>query len=165
MTDPADDALLLQAWTAYVDSAPTPFTIPGHHRRAHDLSPRLGALLHGDVPLFGGLADIKTADQALAQAERRGAQLWGADWCRFSTGGSTHANQVTALAVGRPGDTVLVTRAAHRSTLSGLVLAGLRPVWLPVEIDDRSGLPVGTHPDALAAALAEHPDAVAVFCV
>ncbi len=165
MSDLADDAPLLAAWTAYVGSGATPFTIPGHHRRAGLLSEQLGLLLHGDVPMFGGIADIKAADHVLAEAEARGAQLWGADWCRYSTGGSTHANQVAALAVARPGNTVLVARAAHRSTLSGLVLAGARPVWLPTEVDPRFGIPVGVRPDVLAAALDNHPDAVAVLLV
>jgi lysine decarboxylase len=159
------DAPLLQAWARFAASPSRPFTIPGHHRRGGTVSDVLGELLSGDVPLFGGIADIKTAHGALAAAERLGAQLWGADWCRYSTGGSTHANQVVALAVGRPGDTVLVSRAAHRSTLSGLVLAGLRPVWLPVDIDERLGLPTGVAPATVEQALAEHPEAVALFCV
>ncbi|HEY7008642.1 MAG TPA: aminotransferase class V-fold PLP-dependent enzyme, partial [Jatrophihabitantaceae bacterium] len=100
-----------------------------------------------------------------AAAERRGAQLWGADWCRYSTGGSTHANQVAALAVASPGQTVLVARTAHRSTVSALVLAGLAPVWLTAEVDTASRLPTGLDLAALADALAAHPDAAAVFCV
>jgi lysine decarboxylase len=163
--DFARDAPLLQAWARFDASTSTPFTIPGHHRRAAHTSDVLARLLEGDVPLFGGVADIKTADRALAAAEELGAQLWGADWCRYSTGGSTHANQVLALAVGRPGDTVLVSRAAHRSTLSGLVLAGLHPVWLPAEIDERFGIPVGVSPTAVEQALTANPGAVAVFCV
>jgi arginine decarboxylase len=160
-----EDAPLLAAWARFQATASTPFTIPGHHRRAGVLSDVLGRLLQGDVPLFGGLADIKTADNALAAAERLGARLWGADWCRYSTGGSTHANQVAALAVGRPGDTVLVSRAAHRSTLSGLVLAGLRPVWLPPTIDERFGISTGLSPTTVARALADNSTAVALFCV
>jgi arginine decarboxylase len=165
MGDFAMDAPLLQAWARFDATASTPFTIPGHHRRAGRLSAVLGHLLQGDVPLFGGVADIKTAGGALKAAEQLGAQLWGADWCRYSTGGSTHANQVVALAVGRPGDTVLVSRAAHRSTLSGLVLAGLRPVWLPAEIDERFGLPIGVSPATVEQALLENPNAVGLFCV
>jgi arginine decarboxylase len=161
----AEDAPLLEAWAQFEATHSTPFTIPGHHRRAGLLSDVLGRLLQGDVPMFGGLADIKTADAALAAAERLGARLWGADWCRYSTGGSTHANQVVALAVGQPGDTVLVSRAAHRSTLSGLVLAGLRPVWLPATIDERFGLPSGLSPATVEQALADNPGAAALFCV
>jgi arginine decarboxylase len=158
-------APLLDAWKRFVESDVAPFTIPGHKRRADAIWPTLGRLLASDVPLFGGLDTIKDATAALGQAEQRGAELWSADWCRYSTGGSTHVNQVAALAVGRPGATVLVTRTAHRSTLSGLILGGLRPVWLPSEIDPRYGVPSGLALPALEAALAEHPDAVAVFCV
>lgn len=161
----AQDAPLLAAWTRFVGSPSTPFTVPGHHRRAGRLGEQMGRLLDGDVPLFGGLASVKAAAGDLDRAERLGAELWGADWCRYSTGGSTHANQVLSLAIGRPGDTVLVSRAAHRSTLSGLVLAGLRPVWLPAEIDSRFGIAVGLSVQRVAAALEQHPDAVALCCV
>ena len=156
-------APLLAAWTRFVDGPGAPFTIPGHKHRAGDVWPELGRVLAGDVPLFGGLGSVKDAPAALAGAERLGADLWGADWCRYSTGGSTHANQALALAVGRPGDRVLVTRTAHRSTLLGLILAGLEPVWLPVELDARTGLPTGLNLAALAAALDAHPDAAGLF--
>jgi arginine decarboxylase len=159
------DAPLLDAWKRFVDSDVAPFTVPGHKRRAGEIWPSLGELLHGDVPLFGGIDTIKQGAAALATAERLGAQLWGADWCRYSTGGSTQANQVAALAVSRPGAEVLVSRSAHRSTLSGLILAGLEPVWLPTDIDPELGLPTGLSLPSLEAALASHPDVVALFCV
>src|SRR6478609_2164006 len=146
-----DDAALLAAWRASVESEGAPFTVPGHKRRAGAVWPTLGRLLASDSPMYGGLAPIKDAAALLSAAERLGAELWTADWCRYSTGGSTHVNQVAALAVGRPGDTVLVARTAHRSTLSGLILAGLRPVWLPTDVDERFGLPSGLSVPALEA--------------
>ncbi len=159
------DAPLLAAWRDFVDGDLAPFTIPGHKHRAGALWPTLGRAVDTDVPLYAGLGSMKAAADVLAGAERAGAALWGADWCRYSTGGSTHVNQVAALAVGRPGDTVLVSRTAHRSTLSGLILAGLRPVWLPTEVAPRTGLPTGVEPETVTAALDAHPDAVAVFLV
>lgn len=159
------DAPLLEAWRRFVDDDVMPFTVPGHKRRAGLVWPTLGRLLDGDVPLYGGLDTIRAAAGTLAAAESLGAELWGADWCRYSTGGSTQANQTVALALGEPGATVLVSRSAHRSTLSGLILAGLVPVWLPTDVDDVLGLPIGVPTTAVAAALAEHPDAVGVICV
>jgi arginine decarboxylase len=159
------DAPLLAAWRDVVDGDAAPFTIPGHKHRAGTIWPTLGRAVDDDVPLFAGLGPMKTATDVLGAAERAGAQLWGVDWCRYSTGGSTHVNQVAALAVGRPGDTVLVSRTAHRSTLSGLILAGLRPVWLPADVDARLALPTGVSLAAVAAALDAHPDAAAVFLV
>ncbi len=158
-------APLVTAWRTFVESGPASFTIPGHKRLAGSLSPTLGQILDADVPLYGGLDTVKLDSGVLARAESAAAALWGADWCRFSTGGSTHANQAVTLAVGRPGDTVLVARTAHRSTLLGLVLAGLIPVWLPVDLDPRWGIPTGLSPVTLRAAVASHPEAVAVLCV
>jgi lysine decarboxylase len=69
------------------------------------------------------------------------------------------------LAVGQPGDTVLVARNAHRSVLSGLVLAGLRPVWLTPATDPRFPIPSGLALADVRRALEAHPEAVALFCV
>lgn len=158
-------APLVMAWQQSVTAQKASFTIPGHKGRAGRLSGTLGRMLDADVPLYGGLDTPKLERGVLTEAEHLAAACWGASWCRFSTGGSTHANQVFALAVGKPGDTVLVSRTAHRSMLSGLVLAGLRPVWLPVELDPRYGMTAGVSTAAVAAALRQHPDAVALFLV
>src|SRR5262249_60782977 len=99
------------------------------------------AVVAGDAPLYGGLDTIKHADVLRAEGEARAARLWGADWCRFSVAGSTHGNQALALTVGSPGQEIIVTRILHRSLLLGLVLAGLRPVWVRPEMDLASGLP------------------------
>jgi arginine decarboxylase len=170
VTVSADDALvadapLLAAWLEQTSGEITPFTIPGHKRAAGRLSLALAAVLAGDIPLYGGLDSVKLSGGMLSDAEARAATLWGADWCRFSTGGSTHANQALLMAIGRPGDAVLVSRSAHRSTLLGLVMAGLEPVWLPTELDDRFGLPIGVGEPVLRKALAARPDAKAVVLV
>ena len=159
-----DGAPLMGAWRQSVGSDPTPFAIPGHKRRASTLDPDLGRLLDPDVPLYGGLDTVKLTGGVLREAERLAADLWGADVCRFSTGGSTHANQVLCLTVGQPGDVVLVARNAHRSVLSGLVLAGLRPVWIEVMTDPVTGAPLGLDLATVRSALAENPDAVALMC-
>jgi arginine decarboxylase len=169
VTDPRDprglaaDAPLLDAWlrfTAQADAgALTPMSVPGHKQR-RDLT---GAVTAGDAPLYGGLDSIKHADELLAEGERRAAQLWGADWCRFSVAGSTHGNQALALAAGEPGQPIVVTRALHRSLLLGIVLAGLDPVWVLPEVDSATGLPGPVPVGAVADALARHPDACAVF--
>ena len=161
-TDPRDlrgDAPLLDAWLRFHEEGPTPFTIPGHKQR-HDL---VGDVVAGDVPLYAGLDTMKLAHGVLADAEARAARLWGADVCRFSVGGATHANQAVALALGGDGDRVVVSRTLHRSMLLGLVLAGLEPVWVRPEVDPASGLPLGVAPATVADALARHPDARAVL--
>ena len=123
----------------------------------------MGDVVAGDVPLYAGLDSMKLGAGVLADAEARAARLWGADFCRFSTGGATHANQAVALAVAGDGDRVVVSRTLHRSLLLGLVLAGLTPVWVRPEVDAGTGLPLGVAPETVRRALAEHPDVRAVF--
>lgn len=161
-TDPLglrSEAPLLDAWLRFHEEAPTSFTIPGHKHRL-DL---VGDVVAGDVPLYAGLDTMKLTTGVLADAEARAAALWGADFCRFSVGGSTHGNQALALAFGRPGDRVVVGRTLHRSLLLGLVLAGLEPVWLAPEVDPSTGMPSGTSAAALTEALERAPEASAVF--
>ncbi|GAA3571636.1 aminotransferase class I/II-fold pyridoxal phosphate-dependent enzyme [Microlunatus spumicola] len=152
------EAPLLDAYLRTLDGDAAPFTIPGHKR-----NPAFGRVVAGDVPLHGGLDSIGLTGGVLVEAERRAAALWGADVARFSVAGSTHGNQAMALAVGRPGDRVVVPRTLHRSLLLGLVLAGLEPVWLPTRVDPATGLPLGCRVADVERCLADHPDVVAVF--
>ena len=138
-----NSAPLLDAYLNYFEANHTPFTIPGHKQRASQLDPALGAVVDTDIPLYGGLDEIKLTNKVLAKAESLAAEFWGADFARFSTGGSTHANQAVILALGKPGDKVALSRTAHRSVLSALVLAGLEPIWLSPEIDSATGVPMG----------------------
>jgi lysine decarboxylase len=138
-----------------------PFVIPGHKGS----TALVGDVVRGDAPLFGQLASMREAPALVAAAEALAADLWGADWCRFSVAGSTHGNQALALAVARPGDQVLATRAVHRSLLLGFVLSGARPRWVVPDVDPVSGLPGGLPVDRVQQALREHPAAKAVFVV
>lgn len=161
-TDPhglRGDAPLLDAWLRFQEGPSAPFTIPGHKQRT-DL---VGDVVRGDVPLYAGLDTMKLSAGVLADAESRAARLWGADFCRFSTDGATHANQSVALAFGGDGPRVVVSRSLHRSMLLGLVLAGLEPVWVRPEVDRTTGLPLGVRPDEVRRVLAENPDVRAVF--
>jgi len=160
MSDLRDSAPLLDAYLSYFESTRTPFTIPGHKQKASRLDAGLGAVVDSDTPLYGGLDEIKLTNQTLKQAEKLAADLWGADYARFSTGGSTHANQAIVLALGSPGEKVAVSRTAHRSILSALVLAGLEPVWISPDIDEATGVPIGIGIEQLEKALLENPIAV-----
>jgi arginine decarboxylase len=159
----ASDAPLLAAWLTWMRQAEAgrllPMSTPGHKQR-YDL---VGTVVAGDVPLYGGLDAIKHADRLRADAEARAAALWGADWCRFSVAGSTHGNQAFCLAMGQPDQEVIITRTLHRSLLLGLVMAGLRPVWVRPEIDPGTGLPGAVAVQTVKDALAAHPDACGVI--
>lgn len=169
-TDPRDplglaaDAPLFKAYLDALDrqaAGEHSFTTPGHKGS----TALTGLIVANDLATAGGVDTVKFKRGLVPQAERRAAQLFGADVCRFSVGGSTHGNQTLTLAVGRPGDKVVISRTLHRSLLLGLVLAGLVPIWVSPEVDDETGLPTGIAPARVAEALRQHPDARAVFLV
>lgn len=160
MSQLRDSAPLLDAYLSYFESPRTPFTIPGHKQQAARLDQGLGQVVDVDTPLYGGLDEVKLTGRVLQQAEALAARLWGGDLARFSTGGSTHANQAAIFALGKPGDKVAVTRTAHRSVLSAMVLAGLEPIWMSPETDHSSGVPTGISTATLQEALAQRPVAV-----
>ncbi len=160
MSELRASAPLLDAYLSYLESERTPFTIPGHKQRASRLDSGLGALVDSDVPLYGGLDEIKLTNQVLRTAEGLAAQFWGADYARFSTGGSTHANQAIILALGKPGEKIAIARTAHRSVLSAIVLAGLEPIWLSPDIDDATGVPTGISLATFSAVIEQKPIAL-----
>lgn len=167
MTNPDDplglrgDAPLLDGWLSYRAAGPVPFGTPGHKQRL-DL---VGPVVRDDVPLYGGVDTIRQQAGAIAEADRRLALAWGAEWGRISVGGSTHGNQTLMMALCRPGDTVVVTRTLHRSLLLGMVLAGVTPVWVRPDVDPTTGLPTHVPVERVERALAEHSEAKAVFLV
>lgn len=153
-------APLLDAYLSYFESERLPFTIPGHKQRASRLDAGLGAVVDSDTPLYGGLDEIKLTHGTLIKAEKLAATFWGGDFARFSTGGSTHVNQAVILALGKPGDKVALSRTAHRSVLSALVLAGLEPLWLSPDIDSATGVPTGISVTEFEKVLGEKPIAL-----
>lgn len=155
-----ESAPLLDAYLSYFESERTAFTIPGHKQKAHRLDEGLGLVVDSDTPLYGGLDEIKLTEGVLKKAEALAARLWGADYARFSTGGSTHANQAIILAIGKPGQKVALARTAHRSVLSALVLSGLEPIWLTPEIDAATGVPLGIPLSELERVITQNPIAL-----
>jgi arginine decarboxylase len=139
----------------------TPFTTPGHKRAPH----LADDLLRLDLPLSSGADDLHLSADVLGRAEALAAALWNADYGRFCVNGSTHGNQALALALGRPGDRVVVSRSLHKSVFAGLVLAGLEPIWVRPDVDPTTGLALRIPPERVENELADAPNACGVFLV
>ncbi|HEX7405588.1 MAG TPA: hypothetical protein VF307_06660 [Candidatus Nanopelagicaceae bacterium] len=160
MADLRSQAPLIDAYLSYFEKPNQPFMTPGHKQRAFLLDEGLGRVVDTDVPLYGGLDEIKLTKGLLPKAEKLAADFWGADWTRFSTGGSTHGNQSLIFSLGKPGDKVAISRTAHRSLLTAFVLAGLEPLWLSPDIDSATGVPTGISVGEFKRVLSEKPIAL-----
>ncbi len=87
----------------------------------------LRADLSVSVPELGSLLEHSGV---VGEAERKAAEVFGADRTYFVTGGTSAANRIVWLATVTPGDLVLVDRNCHASVMHAIIMTGAIPVYL-----------------------------------
>lgn len=162
-------APILEALSALERHPPIGFGAPGHHRGAVLPKGVRGVLgrrvFRADVMTPKGLDDRRESGLVLQRAHEIAAEAWGADFCRFVTGGSTQSLHVALAAVAGPGDAVLLAANAHKAERAHALATGLDVGIVPVTIDAAWDIEHGVAPDALRLALAQHPAAKACVVV
>ncbi|WP_282798239.1 ornithine decarboxylase [Streptomyces sp. CC224B] len=156
-------APVLEALAAYHAEGQTPFTPPGH-KQGRGADPRVrevlgDAVFRSDVLATSGLDDRRSSRGVLEQAQALMADAVGAEHTFFSTCGSSLSVKSAMLSVAGPHEKLLVGRDAHKSVVSGLILSGIRPVWVAPQWDPERHLAHPPSAEAFEAAFAEHPDA------
>ncbi|MFF5707322.1 aminotransferase class I/II-fold pyridoxal phosphate-dependent enzyme [Streptomyces sp. NPDC012794] len=154
---------VLDALAAYHAEGQIPFTPPGH-KQGRGADPRVRAVLGdavfaSDVLATSGLDDRTASQGVIEEAEALMADAVGADHAFFSTCGSSLSVKSAMLSVAGPHEKLLIGRDAHKSVVSGLVLSGIRPVWVDPQWDAERHLAHPPSAEAFEAAFTEHPDA------
>ncbi|MEE1787089.1 ornithine decarboxylase [Streptomyces sp. SP17BM10] len=155
-------APVLEALAAFHANPLTTFTPPGH-KQGRGADPRVLEALgpdvfRADVLATGGLDDRLDSRGILQHAQELMAEAVGADHTFFSTCGSSLSVKAAMLAVAGPHEELLVGRDAHKAVVAGLILAGIRPVWVEPAWDARLHLAHPPSADSFRAALDRHPD-------
>ena len=164
----AEGAPYLEAVQRYAARLPGRFHVPAHKGGAgasEGLVEALGGGLRLDVPSCIEGIDIGRDASPLERAKQLAAVTWGARRTWFLVNGASEASHALCLALGQAGGDVVVQRNAHSSTIHGLVLGGLRPVFVQPGLDGRLGVAHCVSPRQLADTLDRTPDAVAAFIV
>lgn len=158
---------LCEAIEKYRNSNVYPFHTPGHKGgRGADktLMTLMGEkALASDVSLMSELDDLHNPVSCLQEAQNLAAQLYGADATFFAPNGTTGAIHAMLLGTLAPGDKVLVPRNAHSSVIGGLILGGLRPVYVVPEYSSELSISLQVKASAIAEAFAIHEDISAVL--
>ena len=146
------------------------FHVPGHQGFGLDpLGDRWGSAFLDDLTELEGLDNLAVPTGAIAAAQNLAAQTFGADRTWFLVNGSTVGLQAALLAVSRfnpnSRQKIIISRNAHQSILTGLVLSGLEPVWVQPEVDSDWAIATHVTPVAIAQALKTHSDVCAVCIV
>ncbi|KNB54064.1 aminotransferase class I/II-fold pyridoxal phosphate-dependent enzyme [Streptomyces caatingaensis] len=156
-------APLLEALADYHALRRLPFTPPGHKQgRGADTPVRDGlgeAVFRSDVLASGGLDDRCMRGRFLERAEELMADAVHAAHTFFTTCGSSLSVKAAMLAVAGPDEELLIGRDAHKSVAAGLILAGIRPVWVDPCWDAGRHLAHPPSPAAYERAFAVHPRA------
>lgn len=162
-------APIAEAVLRYAGLGVAPFHTPGHKggRGAHPLLRRFltDEGLAADVSLSAELDDLHAPTGCIRAAENLAAEAYGADAAYFMVNGTTGAVHTMLMAALSPGDTLLVPRNAHRSIVGAMILAGVRPVYLQPEVDQRLGVAMGVSLETVRRAAEAHPEARAALLV
>src|SRR4051794_17842894 len=169
MTDTQSSAPILEALANYTKQGSVSFGVPGHKSgqgATADIKRVIGEeVFRADATTQKGIDDRRETKRTIQRADHLAAQAWGADHAYLSTNGTSLSNHAAFLSVAAPGDTVLVSRNAHKSVTAGLILAGLRPVFLEPDMDESWDVEHGIPVAELERKLAAHPEAKGVFVV
>ena len=161
-------APILDALAAIEKQSIVGFGAPGHSGVALPGGTKrlVGAqAFKADILTPKGLDDRTEGGHVLQRAHELAAEAWGADFCRFVTGGSTQSLHTAIGALARPGDTILLAQNAHKAEWAYALLAGLTVVPLAVAYDPGWDIEHGVSVDTLRTALDAHPEAKAVVIV
>ena len=152
----------VEALEAYKKEKFIPFHTPGH--KIGQAAPTcllewMKEALSYDLGVMYALDDLHEPEGALLEAQELASELYGADYTWFSINGTTSLIEAMIMGTVAEGEEILIPREAHRSVMSGLLLSGAKPVYMPCQYSERWGVPLGVSvtdfkPSASASAIA-----------
>jgi lysine decarboxylase len=157
---------LFDALVSLAESHKVSFHTPGH-KSGKGISTRFKKFVGPKIFSI----DLTTLDEVdclqkpvgvIKEAQELAAEAYGADQSFFLVNGSTVGNHAMVLATCNPGDEVVVARNAHKSILTGIILAGAIPYFFMPDWGHDLGIPLNAAPEQVRSALESHPRAKAL---
>lgn len=143
---------------------------PPGHKQGRGADPRVAEIVgmdvfRSDVLYLNGLDDRRQSQGVLSQAQELMADAVGAEQAFFSTCGSSLSVKTAMLAVAGPGEKLLLSRNAHKSVISAVVVNGVEPIWVHPKFDRERHIAHPPEPDDVRRRLQEHPDAKGMLLI
>ncbi len=156
-------APLLEIAQRYLGIDDAPFYMPAH-KRGQGIDRVFGDLIGKNIFRLD-LPELPDLEEPIAHAQTLAADAYGGDRTWFLTNGSTCGVQAMILATCGESDKILIGRNCHKAAISGLILSGANPIYLPTDYLPAFDLDLGVSPETLEIFLQKHPDAKAVMLV
>ncbi len=159
---PLFDTLLSHAKNRVVS-----FHTPGH-KNGRGIDPRLRAftgrnVFYMDVTVFPEVDSLHDPVGPIKKAQQLMALAYGVEHSFFLVNGSSVGNMIMLMSACRPGDSVIISRNAHKSTMAGVILSGVWPIWIRPKVDQNLDILFDSSPEQVEEALRMFPEAKAVF--
>lgn len=150
--------------TEYGESDAYPYHMPGHKRYEGGKTPSFWKEYYKrDITEIDGFDGLHHADGILKEAMERAAELYHSQHTYFLINGST-AGVLTAIMAAVPrGGSLIMMRGSHKSAYHGILLGGMRGIYLPSQTDAATGMDLGVTADQVISMAEAHPEAGAVF--
>lgn len=162
-----DGAPLLEVLVRRAKRRVTSFHTPGH-KNGNSIDRKLksftGRNVYSlDVTVFPEVDSLHDPIGPIKRAQMLMADAYGAEHSFFLVNGSSVGNMAMLMGACNPGESIVVARNAHKSVLSGLILAGVWPIWIQPHVDQNLDVFFDASPDQVEQALKQFPEAKAVF--
>lgn len=140
---------LLEQLEQYGSSDYYPLHMPGHKRHIS----HFGDPFAIDITEIDGFDNLHHAQGILLEAQKRAAQLYGAEESFYLVNGSTCGILAAVSAATQRGDTVLMARNCHKAVYHAVFLNGLHAEYLYPEADMERGINGSILPEQVRRAL------------
>lgn len=166
-TNGQDKTPLLDVLLARAKRKVTSFHTPGH-KNGQGIDKKLASftgrnLFALDVTVFPEVDSLHDPVGPIRKAQQLFAKAYGVEQSFFLVNGSSVGNMAMVMATCRPGDSIIISRNAHKSTLGGIILSGVWPIWIQPTIDQNLDTIFDATPEQVEKALKQFPEAKAVF--
>lgn len=158
---------LFDSVTEYANQGYVSFHTPGHKNgRGIDnkLKEHTGKKMYRlDVTVLPAVDSLHDPVGPIKKAQSLLAKAYGVKHSFMLVNGSTVGNQAMFLSACNPGDSVIVSRNAHKSVMAGIILAGVWPISVQPGIDQNLDIVFDVTPEQIEKAIIQYPEAKAIF--
>jgi len=143
------------------------FHTPGH-KNGRGIDNKLASftgrnLFALDVTVFPEVDSLHDPTGPIKKAQALMAEAYGVEHSFFLVNGSSVGNMAMIMSACRPGESIIISRNAHKSTLGGIILSGVWPIWIQPSVDQNLDVLFDATPEQVEKTLKQFPEAKAVF--
>lgn len=152
---------LIKNLQKHIFKKPVSFHTPGH-KNGTIIPPLLKkywpqGIWQYDLTEISDLDNLHNPVGCIQEAQKRAALVFKAKESFFLVNGTSVGLQGALLGLSHQ-KPIFVPRHVHKSIYNGIFLADAKPIFLPVAIDEKLGIPLGVEPEVLEEYIHNYPD-------